>query len=47
MLTPAVVHYGQAEHILAQRQQLLLAASNEHPERFACGRPALAQLPAD
>ena len=47
LLTPAVVHYGQAEPVLAQRQQLLRAAFNHHPERFVRGQPALAHLPTE
>jgi len=34
MLTPAMVHYGQAPVILAQRQAVLDAAYQSHPERF-------------
>lgn len=47
LLTPAVVHYGQAEQVLAQRQQLLLAAWAQHPERFVTGLPVPAQLPTE
>ena len=32
LLTPAVVHSGQAPAVLAQRQQVLLAAYGAHPE---------------
>jgi len=45
LLTPASVHYGQAELILSQRQQLLQAAYTAHPERFVRGQPQLAHLP--
>lgn len=38
-LTPAVVHAGQAEKILSARHTCLLAAYNEHPERFVKGPP--------
>jgi len=34
LLTPAMVHYGQAENVLAARQETLLAAYRAHPERF-------------
>ncbi len=34
MLTPALVHYGQADAILAQRHGVLRAAYAAHPERF-------------
>jgi len=46
LLTPASVHYGQAEIILEQRQQLLLTAYEAHPERFVQGRPQPPSLPA-
>ena len=45
LLTPASVHYGQAELILSQRQQVLQAAYSAHPERFGRGQPHLPQLP--
>jgi len=44
-LTPAVVHFGQAPTVRAQRQQVLAAAYAAHPERFVNGRPQLADLP--
>jgi hypothetical protein len=34
LLTPAMVHYGQADQIIAQRQLVLQAAYAAHPERF-------------
>ena len=34
LMTPAMVHYGQAEQVLAARQETLLAAYRAHPERF-------------
>jgi putative transposase len=33
-MTPAMVHHGQATHILAHRQVVLDAADAAHPERF-------------
>ena len=45
LLTPAMVHYGQAEGIQTQRQQVLQAAYALHPERFVRGRPTVPQLP--
>jgi putative transposase len=39
LLTPAVVHYGQADLVLQQRQQTLAAAYAAHPERFVKGAP--------
>jgi len=47
LLTPASVHYGQAAVILDQRQQLLQAAYEAHPERFVQGRPQRPTLPAE
>jgi putative transposase len=45
-LTPAVVHYGRAEQVLAERHQVQLAGYREHPERFVNGPPRLQRLPA-
>jgi len=45
LLTPAVVHYGQAETVLQKRQQVLAAAYAAHPERFVKHPPVPAQLP--
>lgn len=39
MLTPAMVHFGQADAVLAARQVVLDRAHIEHPERFVRGRP--------
>jgi len=39
MLTPADVHYGRAADIIAERQRVLDAAHQRHPERFVNGRP--------
>jgi putative transposase len=36
-LTPEVVHYNRAEEVIAQRQQVLDAAKQAHPERFIKG----------
>jgi putative transposase len=47
LLTPAVVHYGLADHCQAQRQQVLQAAYQQHPERFVKGVPALTPLPTE
>ena len=47
LLTPAVVHYGLAELCQAQRQQVLLAAYQQHPERFVKGVPTPASLPTE
>jgi len=45
LMTPAMVHYGQAEHVLATRQETLLAAYRAHPERFVRRPPQPPVLP--
>lgn len=47
MLTPADVHFGQAERILRSRQVTLTRAFREHPERFVKGLPLVAQVPKE
>lgn len=47
LLTPASVHYGQADQILAQRQTVLQAAYTAHPERFVKGRPVVPAPPKE
>lgn len=44
-LTPAAVHYGEAEAQLARRQARLEAARQAHPERFVNGTPVTRSLP--
>jgi putative transposase len=44
-LTPAVVHFGQAAAVRADRERVLAAAYAAHPERFVNGRPHPADLP--
>ncbi len=46
LLTPAVVHHGEAEGVRRKRQQVLMLAYAAHPERFVKGAPMPAQLPA-
>ena len=46
LLTPADVHYGRAEAILAQRQVVMQQAYELHPDRFVNGAPKLPELPA-
>ena len=46
LLTPADVHYGRAEAVLAQRQVVMQEAYQRNPERFVNGPPKLAELPA-
>lgn len=45
LLTPAVVHAGQAEVVRQQRQATLQAAYEKHPDRFVKGAPTAAALP--
>lgn len=47
LLTPASVHYGQAETILVQRQQVLQTAYAAHPERFVRGVPIVPAPPKE
>ena len=44
-MTPAVVHYGQADEVQAQRQHVLDKAYAAHPERFVKGRPLAPKAP--
>jgi len=46
LLTPAQVHYGQAEQVRTQRQHVLLSAYEKNPERFVKGPPRPPELPA-
>jgi putative transposase len=45
LLTPAVVHYGQAEAVRQQRQAVLAAAYAQHPRRFVRGEPVVRGAP--
>jgi putative transposase len=45
MLTPAVVHSGLGQAVLARRREILEAAYAQHPERFVRGTPKPAALP--
>ena len=47
LLTPAMVHYGEAESILRQRQAVLDVAYQLHPERFVRSAPTPPQLPSE
>jgi putative transposase len=47
LLTPAMVHYGQAESVLRQRQAVLDVAYQLHPERFVRSAPKPPQLPSE
>ena len=46
MLTPAMVHHGQADHVLATRHEVMLAAHRAKPERFIGGSPKRIILPS-
>jgi len=45
LLTPADVHYGRAQAVIQQRQQVLQAAYQKNPERFVKGLPKPLKLP--
>jgi putative transposase len=45
LLTPADVHYGRAQAVIQQRQQVLQVAYQKNPERFVKGLPKPLQLP--
>jgi putative transposase len=47
MLTPAMVHFGQTATVLAQRQSVLDAAYNAHPERFVRKPPTSHRPPSE
>lgn len=45
LLTPEMVHYHQAEAVIAQRRNVLASAFETHPERFVHGVPLPPCLP--
>jgi hypothetical protein len=45
LMTPAVVHFGQADEVRARRQHVLDEAYAAHPERFVKGRPIAPKAP--
>jgi putative transposase len=47
LLTPSVVHHGQADSVLAQRRTVLQHAYAAHPERFVRGEPCPPILPEE
>jgi putative transposase len=47
LLTPAMVHYGQAPKIIERRQVVLDAAYQSHPERFVGSAPKLLAIPKE
>lgn len=47
LLTPTIVHHGQAGMVRGKRQLVLDAAYSAHPERFVHGQPAPSPLPKE
>lgn len=47
LLTPASVHFGQADAICQQRQTVMNTAYAARPERFSQGRPIVASPPKE
>jgi putative transposase len=47
MLTPSMVHFGEAKTVLAKRQTVLDAAHQAHPERFVRRPPKPLPLPSE
>ncbi len=47
LLTPAVVHFGEAQTVLARRQVVLDAAYQAHPDRFVRRPPKPMPLPSE
>ncbi|MBD2054884.1 IS3 family transposase [Oculatella sp. FACHB-28] len=45
LLTPAMLHYGQAQSVTQHRGQVLQAAYSTHPERFVKGLPLPPAVP--
>jgi len=45
LLTPASVHYGQADEVQHQRQAVMTVAYQAHPARFAKGEPVVKGAP--
>jgi putative transposase len=45
MLTPAMVHFGQAQQVINNRDKVLLRYFEQHPGRFLGGKPAAKRLP--
>ena len=47
MLTPADLHYGRGQRILAARHEVMLRAFNGNPQRFNGRVPRAADLPTE
>ena len=46
LLTPGVVHRGQADRVLEARHEVMQGAYAAHPERFVRGSPVIPALPS-
>lgn len=46
-LTPAMIHYGESGEVIQKRQEVLLFAYAQHPERFVNGIPIPAKPPSE
>jgi len=47
LMTPATIHHGRVDAVYAQRQQVLQAAYEAHPERFVRGMPTPLEPPKE
>jgi putative transposase len=47
LLTPAVVHFGETQNVLAHRQAVLDIAYHAHPDRFVRRPPKPMPLPSE
>ena len=47
LLTPSMVHHGQAPVVIERRQGVLDAAYQAHPERFVRSAPKLLDIPKE
>ena len=47
MLTPAVVHSGQADKVLQERAEVMVLAYSRNPERFVHGAPMVKPFPKE
>ena len=45
--TPVTMHLGEAQQVVAQRQQVMNRAHAAHPERFVAGAPTVPQPPKE
>ena len=45
LLTPGMVHYGKAEEVIGKRNEVLMQAFLEHPDRFKWKIPKAPELP--